>query len=838
MWHDLRQAVRTLRKHPGFVALAALVLALGIGLNTAIFSVVYAMLCKPFNVKEPDRLVSIYQAPIRQPDRPHAIVSRDYDILAKETGTFSETTAVSGMTAALLADNETDFVSGAAVLSNYFDVMGAKAALGRVLLPSEDEISNPERAVVISDTLWRRRFDSDPNVLGRRIAFVMDQVEVPYTIVGVMPPGFTGISDPWRPTQLWVTFAQAWREPRPLWAGVMIGRLQPSVSWQQARDVMIARARHSYYSRQSARPEYEPRTHVFRTNDVRVPFSPAAALIPRRLAGAMSIVVAMVLLVAATNIAGILLARGVGRSSEIAVRRVLGAGAGRILRQLLCESLFLAFGGGLLGFVLARWMLEAFRLLVPESFALDVPMDLTAAFFTTAVCLAAGFAVGIMPARQAMRLDVLPWLSGAGTGHTTHGGRRLRHVITIPQVACSLVLLLVAGVYVRDLLEIELADTGYSTRNVVVAYPALRTHEGERRYRNMRNPDAKRLEERYAERVRLFHQRLLEALRAIPGIADVALVSSLPLHERQGRASWSVVPQELYQAGEMKGVGTGRASVTPGYFRTMGIQLTAGRDFDDRDTARSTKVAIVSESVAQRLWPGREPIGRVLTMVNEYPGRDEKMESFELVGVAKDVRPVLYENPTHPFVYFALGQEWRPWGTIIARGVGDSRALIPALKGAVTAADPLADMARVQTMSQLVAQILYPRRIAAAVLATSGAIALFLATIGIYGVVSYSVAQRTGEIGVRMALGAERRDIMRLVLRDGAFIAVVGSIAGLILGYSAIRITSSRFLALPDVDLAALVLTPLVLTAVVLLACYLPARRAGSVDAMDVLRRV
>ena len=251
----------------------------------------------------------------------------------------------------------------------------------------------------------------------------------------------------------------------------------------------------------------------------------------------------------------------------------------------------------------------------------------------------------------------------------------------------------------------------------------------------------------------------------------------------------------------------------------------------------SPRVAIVSASVAQRLWPGGDPIGRRVTMINAFPARDEKSESYEVVGIAKDVKPVLYEGAQHPFVYFALGQEWRPWGTIVARGIGDSRELIPSVRNAVTASDPLADVYRAQTMSQLVGQILYPPRIAAAILATSGVLALFLATIGIYGVVSYSVAERTGEIGVRMALGAERGDIVRLVLRDGAWIAAVGSAAGLVLGHAAIRVTSSRFLSLPQLDLAAVVLTPLLLGTVVLFACYLPTRRAGRVDAMEVLRR-
>jgi predicted permease len=725
MWHDLRQAIRTLRKHPGFVALAACVLALGIGLNTAIFSIVYAMLFRPFDVKAPEELVSIYQAPPRQRDRPHVLSTRYYDVLSQERQTFAETTAVGETSVMLRADGQPELVRGAAVLSNYFAVLGAQPALGRTLVPAEDDIATPERAVVISDALWRRRFESDPNIIGRQIAFVLDQIEVPYTIVGVMRPGFSGIADPWRRPEVWVTHAQARRQPARLWAGVMIARLQRGVSAEQVRALVSARGRHAYYSSSSARPEYEPRFHVLPTNDVRVPFDPAAVLVPKRLAGAMTIVVAMVLLVAAANIAGILLARGVGRAGEIAVRRVLGAGAGRILRQLLCESLLLAVAGGALGLLLANWLLDAFRMLTPAQFSLDVFLDTTSALFAAAVCLAASVLVGIMPARQAMRLDVLPWLAGAGSGQTRQTRRRLRHVITVPQVICSLVLLLVAGVYVRDLLKIELADVGYSTRNIMYAYPTLRTHEHERASRYQQaapgTADGRTREERYAERTRRFHHQLLDRLRAMPGVADVAIATSLPLFERRGAPSWSAVPRELFQAGERKGAGTERSSVSPGYFRTLNIPLLAGRDFDDRDTIRSPKVAIVSASVAQRLWPGRDAVGRMLTLVNEYGAKDEKSESYEVIGVARDVKPVLYEGPHHPFVYLALGQEWRPWGAILARGTGDSRELIPAVRTAVASADPQADVVTLRTLSQIAGEILYPRRLAAAILAICAA---------------------------------------------------------------------------------------------------------------------
>lgn len=267
------------------------------------------------------------------------------------------------------------------------------------------------------------------------------------------------------------------------------------------------------------------------------------------------------------------------------------------------------------------------------------------------------------------------------------------------------------------------------------------------------------------------------------------------------------------------------------------MAITAGREFDDRDTRNMPRVAVVSAALGQRLWPGRDPVGRTFTLINTW-NPNEKNEWFEVVGLVNEVSPILYDAGTRPFAYFPLGQEWRPQSSnVLVRGVADSRTLIPAVNEAVARADAFADVFRVGTMSQMAAEILYPRRLAGAILAASGAVALFLATVGIYGVVSYSVAQRTGEIGVRMALGAERRDIVRLILREGAMVGAFGSLAGLALGWAAIGVTSSKYLALPPLDLLSLLITPLLLSAVVLLACYLPARRAGCLHPMEVLRR-
>jgi putative ABC transport system permease protein len=543
-------------------------------------------------------------------------------------------------------------------------------------------------------------------------------------------------------------------------------------------------------------------------------------------------VVATVLLVAASNIAGILLARGVGRSGEFAVRRVLGAGPLRLARQLLTESLLLAALGGAAGVALAAWLLALFRAFTPSELALEVGIEPAVLVFALAVCVAAGLIVGLAPVMQAWRLNVQPWLSG-GNVVVKPARRRLRHMITIPQIACSLALLLVAGAYVRSLLDLETTDPGYDVANVAVANPVLRPDpsgedptltEGQRA-------------ERYAARTRRFYTQLLDRIRAVPGIADGALTARLPL-SGSADPGWFIVSQDRFLSGDRAGVPGDRHVVSPGYFGTLGISLTSGRDFDERDAFGRHKAAIVSRELAARLWRGRDPIGQTVTTADTWNGFKGTVEWFDVVGVVEDVMPVLSERGPRPAIYTSLAQEWRPSvAFIVARGHGDSRTLLSDLRTAVTSSDTFADVNRTATLQEMAAGILYPRRIAGAVLAISGGFAGFLALVGVYGVVSYSVAQRSGEIGVRIALGAGRTDILRLVLREGARIAAVGCVLGQLLGYAASPVSSSRNLALPPTDLTIMALTPLVFGLTVLLACYVPARRAGLLNPLDTLRR-
>ena len=499
---------------------------------------------------------------------------------------FTGLTAQWNVSSSLRADERSDVINLGWVRSNYFDVLGVTPVFGRGLLPSEDDVANPARAVVISHELWVRRFKSDRGIVGRTVELgLAGETYTPYSVIGVMPAGFRGVSEPWKPVHAWVTFAQSRDLPTPGWAGVTIGRLRPGVSVEQARAVVSAQGRQHYAAQPRPDPRYEPRLTVLPTNSVRTPQWPANAVIPKRLAGALTIVVAMVLLVAAANIAGLLLARGIGRSTEIAIRRALGAGSRRIVRQLLVESVVLAAIGGAGGLLLARLLVDLFRVLTPIQFTLNATIDGAVLLYTTGISVAAGVIVGVLPARQAGSFDILPWLTGGDGFQTVRTRSATRRTITIPQVAISLVLLLTAGVYVRDLLRTELANLGYQPRNLLVGYPSLRASPEERLNRRMSPELRTNLEARYAARTRLFYDRLSERLRAIPGTTDVAITSWLPLREPAERPEWAVIADEAGADAE-PGAPAQRASVSPGYFATMGIEIVAGRDFDARDGAQ------------------------------------------------------------------------------------------------------------------------------------------------------------------------------------------------------------------------------------------------------------
>jgi putative ABC transport system permease protein len=833
---DLRYAIRRMRRSPGFTAVAVVVLALGIGVNTALFSVVNALFFKPLPVRVPDELVCVYQTSSRGQVGP-VLFQEGFDYLKEQAVDLIEFTSHSQRSGALSADGMTERVSGESVRSSYFDLLGVKPMLGRVLGPQEDDPANPELALVISHDLWARRFQSDPSVVGKRV----ELEHRTFTIVGVAAPGFRGVSDIWTPSHFWVGFQQMF-PGRQSDEEAPIGRLKPGVSFERFRAFVEARTPQLRQLRlDSMSPDAREklgdgirrsRYPVFRASDLPMPFHPQSQLVPRNILVALTVVVGLVLIIASANIAGLLLARGVMRTAEIAVRRALGAAGLRVTRQLLTETVLLSLIGGVLGLVIAWNVVALFRAYTPATFVLDVPMDLRVLFFAVAVCIGAGVLVGVAPALQAAKVGVLEAL-GSGIAGARHVHGRLKHWIVVPQVGLSLVLLTVAAIHVRALTKIELKELGYRTDQVVMSVwreePQANPGAQMRLTRDERNV----LAENNARKERLFSSNVLERVQSVSGVTASALAERLPASAGLPPPGL-VMTYDAFLSGSPVRNGALRNVVSDGYFDVVGLRLLAGRAFDGRDAIAARKVAIISEALGARLWNDRQPIGKQLTFVG---GGNAPSEWLEVIGVVNEVNPILSDTGSVPEVYVPVRQQWWPHASyLVVRGAGDQAALVGELKKAVSGADPYAEVWRSQTMRQVVADILYPRRTAAAVLTAAGLIGLALACIGLYGVVSYAVAQRLREIGIRATLGAERRDLVVLLLKDGAATTVIGCLLGLILTVIAHRLTVDLLPGLPRIDIISLALVPPALGVVVLLACYLPARRAASTDPSSILR--
>jgi predicted permease len=543
----------------------------------------------------------------------------------------------------------------------------------------------------------------------------------------------------------------------------------------------------------------------------------------------------MLLLIAAANLAGVLMARGVTRRGELAVRLTLGAGRWRLTRQLVTESLLLSTAGGALGLLVARWLVDLLIVGTPSRFvrwqiavmSLDVPLDWRVLLVAAVSCLATGVLLGLVPARQAMRTDLLSGLAGESAGATRVVRGALRHWIVIPQVCLSLVLLMIAGTMTRALIRSEMVDPGYDADSVVL----LDAQMPQQPYAPW-TPDRGR--QLRAER-NAFGRRLLDQAGTAPGITAVTLSMTTPLMTvpLPSTNAW-VAPREGFKP-DGRHYWTAVMPVSDGYFATLDIRLLRGRTFDERDRADGARSAIVSEDLARWMWPDRDPVGQYLG--RHFPDSPHPPHWMEVVGVVRNVHAPLSDGTWSPTVYEPLEQSELQLGvTLAARGESTPAELLQSLRQAVAEVDAQAVTSNPRTMREGIGEMLYPRRLAAAVLGASGAIGLLLASMGLYGVVSYSVAQRVREIGVRMALGADRDDIVRLIVREGARVAAAGIALGLMLAYAAIRLASRVVVELPSLDVATLLAVPALLSAVVVLACYLPALRAARVDPMVVLR--
>ncbi len=809
---DLRYGLRMLWKTPGFTLVAVVSLALGIGLNTAIFSIVNVILIRPVPmVKDQSRVVWL-RASISYPD---------YVDYRGQTQSFAGMAAATGTSEFSLArGGEPELIKGEYVTENYFDVLGVGALAGRTFAGAEGQTPIP--VVVLSEHLWRTRFDSDPAIVGRQISIS----GLGFTVVGVAPKNFIG-TEAGLNRELWVPLSmqpvlnppEASRAADPLsnrfqerdsrWLAIF-ARLKPGVSREQAGAELTNVARHvaeAYRGKVSA--ETLRSVQLLSMNGGMDPRDREEAL---PLAGIVIVVVALVLLIACANLASLLLARAAVRRRETAIRQALGATRPRLVRQWLTESILLGVAGGALGLLLALWanqLLISYLQTTPLA-SLDLGIDWRVLAFTLGVSVITGIVFGLAPALQASRLDIVMALKSEDAQRAGSRRSRLRAVFVTAQVTLSVVLLVGAGLFIRSLQSANTIDPGFRVDRALTVPINL----GLLRYKEFEGEN--------------FYRNLLARVEAQPGVERASLV-------RFAQLGFSFAQFHVFKEGSRdkrrdEGISTGFNVVGPNYFKTMETPLVRGRDFSETDRKGAPGVVALNQTLAATLWPGEDALGKRVSVSGP------KGPFLEVIGVARDGKYRSLGELPHPYIYRPLLQSYDPKMTLVVRTKGEPQSVAAAVREQIRALDANLPVADVKTLRDQLDLSLFPSRVAAWTLGGFGVLALLLAAIGIYGVVSYSVAQRTREIGVRMALGAKEKDVLRLVLGEGLFVIAVGLALGLLLAFAATRVIVGFLYGVGATDPLTFAGVPLLLGFIALVASYIPARRATKVDPLVALR--
>ncbi len=812
LFQDLRYGARMLRKQPGFTLIAVLTLALGIGANTTIFSLANAVLLRPLPVAEPERVMSVYSV-AADGTRSGRFSWLDFADYRAQNAAFAGLSAQMQTLLMLGAGEQAEPIFGEVADGHYFALLGVNAALGRTFTPDDDKTS-ANRVAVISFTLWQRRFAGDPAVIGQTIHLN----GVAFTIIGVAKAGYTGTRvvppvEAWVPLQQSGTWLGAdWQTNRAQAALQVTGRLQPGVSRAQAQAALqtIAQRLAQTYPARNNPTGAAPRIELERTSLAegrrRTLISAFVAL--------LLAVTGLVLLLACANVANLLLVRAAGRRREMAVRQALGASRWRLLRQAVTEGVLLALPGGLLGVALSlyagNWLsdvspIPTFRL------QFDLSVDRRVLVFSLLLSLLTGVVLSVAPALQFGKPELVAALKDdARSGGNPHKAR-LRNFLVVAQTAISLLLLIGAGLLLRSLQNMQSASPGFDPNNVValdfdLSPKGFNEEQGQRYFQTMR-----------------------ERIARLPGVEAVSLSNRAPLDISTPTAGVQIaghfpppgrmdIPLSFYR-------------ITPGYFQTLKIPLAQGRDFSERDHASAPRVAVINETMARRYWPGVDALGQRFRLTAKSANQE-----IEIIGIAKDAKyRTLGEEPT-PLAYLPFAQNYDEGMTLLVRATAASEQVMRAVRGELLAFDQNAQGFFARTMHEHMAVVIAPGQIAAAIIGLSGVIALLLAALGLYGVMAYAVSQRLPELGLRLALGAQARDIYRLILGQGVRLALLGIGAGWLAAAGLTRFLASLLFGVSALDPLVFAGVALLLALVAALACWLPARRATKIDPLMALR--
>lgn len=796
---DVRYGLRALLKKPGFTITAVIALALGIGANTAIFSVVNGVMLRSLAYANPERIVMLWERSVSREAQQNLVSPANFLDWQKLSTSFEDMAAVWDLRANLSGnDGEPEEVKVQCVSYPFFSALGVQPMIGRAFLPEEDRAGG-NLVVIISHQLWQTRFGGDPAIVGKETTMNGRQ----RTIVGVMPPGFYFLDNQvkvWMPIGL--DPAINYRETAGRFLRV-VARLKPGISPQQAQGEMTGIAKQI--------EQANPVKNLGWTVNV-VPIHEQVVGEIRPILIVLLAAVAFVLLIACANVANLLLSRAASRQKELAVRAALGAGRIRLVRQMLTESVLLALVGGIVGVLLAYWGTHLLVAFGPDNIPRlsEIRIDPRVLVFTLAVSLLTGMLFGLVPAVQASRPDLNDALKEGTRGSTGGRSGTLRNAFVVAQVSLALVLLIGAGLMIRSFMRLQSVNTGFQPANVLTMRAQL--------------PGKK-----YPEKHQIvdFFKQAQERIATIAGVQAVGAISYLPLTGLASRDSFKLPGQPPFPAGHEPGVEV--RVVTPSYFQAMGIPLLKGRLLNDRDV-KEARVLLINETMAKRYFPNVDPVGKQLEIMWDGSGPDE------IVGVVGDVREGALNKEPEPAIYWSHARETYSGMTLVIRANGDASRLALAVQKEIRALDPEQPVADVRTMQQVIARSIARPRFNTLLLAIFAGVALVLASVGLYGVMSYSATQRIHEVGIRMALGATRADIMRLVVGNGMLLTLVGIAIGIAASWGLTRLMQSFLFGIGTTDAVTFLGVSTLLVGVALIANYIPARKATRVNPVIALR--